>query len=44
MLCDVSEIHYRNHIPACTMGMSKIGTEMRLKNFCASFLMLPDEM
>ena len=27
----------------CETGMSKIGTEMQLKNFCASFLILPDE-
>ena len=43
MLCDVSEILFRESF-TCTMGMSKIGTEMQLKNFCASFLMLPDEM
>ena len=27
----------------CETGMSKIGSEMQLKNICASFLTLPDD-
>ena len=29
---------------SCEMRMSEQGTELQLKNFCASFLILPDEI
>ena len=42
--CLLTEILTISDSFTCEMGMSKIGTEMQLKNFCASFLILPDEM